>query len=248
MEMLAGEQGRAVRKAMEIQVALGEIYGAERMVPVSSVQVSGVSFDNLGEAGLAFLNQMAEGGGQGACLTTLNPAGMDVENWQALGISPDFARDQQRVIDAFLRMGIVATCTCTPYLCGNLPHFGEHIAWAESSAVCFANSVIGARTNREGGPSALAAALTGRAAEYGCHLEENRRPDLLVNVQARPKGSHEFGALGKAVGEQMQAAGQRRIPYLRGIDGAALEELKSFCASLATYGGSRTFPHGRDHS
>ena len=175
-EMLAGAQGQATRKAMEILVALGTIYGAERMVPVTSVQIAGVSYDNLGEAGLQFLAEMADGGGQARVLTTLNPAGMDIENWQALGISPEFAESQQRVIDAFARMGVVTTCTCTPYLSGNVPHFGEHIAWAESSAVCYANSVLGARTNREGGPSALAAALTGRTPAYGYHLDEGRLP------------------------------------------------------------------------
>ena len=134
--MLAGKERRATRKAMQILVALGTIYGAERMLPVSSVQVAGVSYDNLGEAGLQWLDEMAAGGGRAQVLTTLNPAGMDVEKWQALGISPDFAERQQRIIQAFARMGIVTTCTCTPYLSGNVPHFGEHIAWAESSAVC----------------------------------------------------------------------------------------------------------------
>ncbi len=167
--MLDGSAGRAAQKAMQILAALGEIYGAERLVPVSSVQISGVSYDNLGEAGLEFLDEMADGGGHARVLTTLNPAGMDVENWQAMGISPDFARQQARVIEAFARMGVTTTCSCTPYLFGNLPHYGEHVAWAESSAVCFANSVLGARTNREGGPSALAAALTGRTPAYGLH-------------------------------------------------------------------------------
>ncbi len=239
--MLAGEAGPAVRKAMEILAALGEIYGAQEMVLVSSVQIAGVSYDNLGEAGLEFLAQMADGGGRARVLATLNPAGMDVENWQALGISPEFAEKQARVIEAFARMGVVTTCTCTPYLSGNLPHFGEHIAWAESSAVCYANSVIGARTNREGGPSALAAALTGRTPAYGYHLDAQRQPGLLVEVQAQLSGSHEFGALGKAIGEVLEGMGKRAAPYIRGIDRASLEELKSFCASLATYGGAALF-------
>ena len=89
--MLSGEHGRATQKAMEILTALGTIYEAERMVPVTSVQIAGVSFDNLGEAGLEFLSEMAAGGGQVRVLTTLNPAGMDIENWQALGIDPEFA-------------------------------------------------------------------------------------------------------------------------------------------------------------
>jgi predicted aconitase len=183
-QMLNGEFGPATRKAMEILVALGTIYGAEKMIPVSSVQVSGVSYDNLGEAGLEFLSEMAAGGGKVQVLTTLNPAGMDIENQSSLGVSAEFARQQERVIEAFGRMGIVTTCTCTPYLTGNLPHFGEHIAWAESSAVCYANSVLGARTNREGGPSALAAALTGKTPAYGLHLAENRVPGLTIRVKA----------------------------------------------------------------
>ena len=132
--MLEGASGRAARKSMEILLALGTIYGAERMLPVSSVQVAGVSYDNLGEAGLQFLSEMAEGGGRACVPTTLNPAGMDIENWEALGIEAHFAIKQQQVIEAFARMDILTTCTCTPYLVGNLPRYGEHIAWAESSA------------------------------------------------------------------------------------------------------------------
>jgi predicted aconitase len=241
-DMLDGRHGRATRKAMEILAALGTIYGAERMTPVVSAQIAGVSYDNLGEAGLQFLSEMADGGGRARVLTTLNPAGMDVDNWQALGIPPEFAERQNRVLDAFARMGIVTTCTCTPYLSGNVPHFGQHLAWAESSAVCYANSAIGARTNREGGPSALAAALTGRAPAYGCHLDDARSPSVSVDVDARLSGSSDFGALGKAVGERLEAVGDgRRVPFLRGVDGASVEELKALCASIATYGGVALF-------
>jgi predicted aconitase len=239
--MLAGEQGKATRKAMQILVALGTIYGAKHMLPVASVQIAGVSYDNLGEAGLQFLDEMASGGGQARVLTTLNPAGMDIDNWPALGIPADFAANQQRVLEAFSRMGAVTTCTCTPYLSGNLPQFGQHIAWAESSAVCYANSVIGARSNREGGPSALAAALTGLTPAYGLHLEENRQPGVTVQVKSGLQGSHEFGALGKAIGEKLEALPGKPIPYIQGIDSASLENLKSFCASLATYGGVALF-------
>ena len=250
-DMLAGAGGPATRKAMEILVALGAIYGAEHMAPVTSVQIAGVSYDNLGEAGLQFLSEMADGGGKARVLTTLNPAGMDLENWQALGISPQFAERQQRVIDAFARMGVVTTCTCTPYLSGNVPGFGEHIAWAESSAVCYANSVIGARTNREGGPSALAAALTGRTPAYGYHLDEARRPAVTVDVRARVATTDEFGALGKAIGERVSdakglqrplgSASEKPVALIRGIGTAGVEELKAFCASIATYGGAALF-------
>ena len=239
--MLNGDYGRATQKAMEILVALGTIYGAEKMVPVTSVQISGVSYDNLGEAGLHFLSEMANGGGQTRVLTTLNPAGMDIENWQALGISAEFAKNQMRVIDAFARMNVITTCSCTPYLFGNVPHFGEHIAWAESSAVCYANSVIGARTNREGGPSALAAALTGVTPEYGFHLEENRRPGITVEVTTALQENHDFGALGIVIGKQLESLKNKPIAYITGLERASVEQLKSFCASVATYGGAGLF-------
>lgn len=237
--MLKGLMGRATQKAMQILAALGEIYGAERLVPVTSVQIAGVSYDNLGEAGLQFLTEMADGGGKVRVQTTLNPAGMDIENWRSLGIQPDFAERQGRVLEAYARMGVTATCTCTPYLTGNLPLFGEHIAWSESSAVCYANSVLGARTNREGGPSALASALTGLTAEYGMHLIENRYPTVTFQVDARLEETSEFGGLGKLIGEHIQAS--NAIPYITGIQAATLESLKSFCASLATYGGAAFF-------
>lgn len=238
--MLDGTHGTAVRKSMQILTALGKIYGAEKLIPVTSVQIAGVSYDNLGEAGLRFLAEMAAGGGQARVLTTLNPAGMDVEAWQPMGIPAEFAAQQIRVLDAFSQMGVLTTCSCTPYLIGNLPHFGEHIAWAESSAVCYANAVLGARTNREGGPSALAAALTGFTPAYGLHLDANRQPSLRVDVQAEVRGTASFGALGQVIGKALETRAIR-LPYITGIAQASLEELKSFCASLATYGGAAMF-------
>jgi hypothetical protein len=239
--MLDGDYGKATRKAMQILLTLGEIYGAKRLVSVSSVQVAGVSYDNLGEAGLHFLSEMADGGGQARVFTTLNPAGMDIENWQVLGIDPGFVKNQQHVLDAFAKMGIVTTCSCTPYLVGNVPHYGENIAWAESSAVCYANSVLGARTNREGGPSALASALTGYTAEYGLHLAEARRPEITVEVHAELVDTMDYGAFGKTLGEKLVNAGGKLIPYIQGISQVPLEQLKSFSASLATYGGIGLF-------
>ena len=245
--MLAGEQGRATQKALEILNTLGTIYEAERLIPVTSVQIAGVSYANLGEAGLHFLADMAEGGGRVRVLTTLNPAGMDIENWQALGISADFAENQQRVIEAFARMGVITTCSCTPYLFGNIPHYGEHIAWAESSAVCYANSVLGARSNREGGPSALAAALTGVTPAYGYHLDENRKPTITVevgipdSVRRDGVGTHYFGALGKLIGSRLEEEAHKQVPNISGISRASVEALKSFCASIATYGGVALF-------
>jgi predicted aconitase len=172
---------------------------------------------------------------------------MDIENWQNLGISVEFAENQQHVLDAFARMNVITTASCTPYLIGNTPHFGEHIAWAESSAVCYANSVLGARTNREGGPSALAASLTGFTPEYGYHLDELRQPTVTIIVDAALDENSNFGALGKVIGEKMHMhrgtgeQGGGRVPYIQGIENASVENLKSFCASVATYGGVALF-------
>ncbi len=235
-EMLNGEEGYATKKAMQILVALGDIYGAERLIKVGSVQVAGVSYHNLGDAGLEFLNELAEDG-RVKVLTTLNPAGMDLENWQQLGISEEFAEKQNMVIEAFEKMGILVSCSCTPYLIGNLPRYGEHVAWSESSAVTFANSVIGAKTNREGGPSALAAALVGKTPCYGLHLDENRVPDIHVIVNAHLTKFSDWGALGYSVGKKAE----NKIPYITGIKDAEVDELKSFCASVVTYGAKPLF-------
>ena len=234
--MLAGEQGHATRKAMQILVALGKIYDAERLVKVSSVQVSGVSYKNLGDAGLEFLSELAKDG-KARVKTTLNPAGMSLTDWQSQGIDSGFAEKQLQVIDVYRKLGVEITCTCTPYLAGNEPSFGQHIAWGESSAVAYANSVIGARTNREGGPSALAASLTGRTPLYGLHIRENRVPTIAVDVEAQLSLPEDFSAMGYFVGREAQD----RIPYFRGVRRAGLEDLKTLSAALASSGGVAMF-------
>jgi predicted aconitase len=230
--MLAGETGPGVQKAMEIVTALGRIYGAQRLVPVTSVQVAGVSYKNLGDAGLEFLAEWADQGARVRVPTTLNPAGMDLVRWEALGFDPAFARRQQAVIAAFARMGVTPTCTCTPYLIGNRPRLGDHVAWAESSAVSFANSVLGARTNREGGPSALAAAITGLTAAYGLHLDQHRRATLRVEVRCPPRSTADFGALGYLVGQ----AARNRVPYFQKMQVSDLDQLKALGAAMAASG------------
>lgn len=235
-DMLEGKNGNAVKKSMSILVALGEIYGAKGLIPVTSVQISGVSYDNLGDAGLEFLDEMAKDG-KIRVKTTLNPAGMDMENWEALGIDPEFARKQKLVIEAFEKMGVEATCTCTPYFIGNKPDFGDHIAWGESSAVTYANSVLGAKTNKEGGPSSIASALTGFTAEYGLHLDENRQAHFVAEVKAKVDNPMLFGALGNVIG----GIAKGRIPLMTGIKKATTEDLKGLSASIVTYGGAPMF-------
>ncbi len=230
--MLGGDLGPGVSKAMEIVVALGRIYDAQRLVPVSSAQVAGVSYRNLGDSGLEFLREWADQGARVRIPTTLNPAGIDLETWQELGFSESFAQRQMEVIETYQSLGVLPTCTCTPYLVGNVPRMGEHVAWAESSAVSYANSVLGARTNREGGPSALAAAITGRTAAYGLHLDQNRRATLRVEVRCPVESIADYGALGYLVGKRAR----NRVPLFEGLPECSDTDLKALGAAMAASG------------
>jgi predicted aconitase len=212
--ILAGQNGPAEKRALEIVTTLGRVYGAERLIPVTSVQVAGVSYCNLGQAGLEFIQDWAQAGARLRVPTTLNPSGMDHEQWQRQGFSDAFASKQSQVISAYQAMGIEPTCTCTPYEVGHRPRLGDHLAWSESSAVAYANSVIGARSNREGGPSALASAICGRTAEYGLHCPEHRLATFRVEVDCPIRQPHEFAALGYLVGAQVGGG----VPYFLGLD------------------------------
>ena len=221
--ILAGEYGYALQKAMEILVALGEIYGADRLIPIKSAQVAGVSYKNIGEAGIEFLRDFVEAGAKVSVYTTLNPAGIGDD---------EFMEKQAEVLNLYREMGIETTSTCTPYYGANLPKFGDHIAWSESSAVVFANSVIGARTNREGGPSSLAAAIVGKTPNYGLHLEENRKATVIVDVQAKVKTFVDYATLGYHLGRTLG----NDVPYLRGIKPEKTEFLKEMGAAMAASG------------
>lgn len=229
--MYDGEEGSVVEKSMEILVALGDIYGAERMVNISSAQISGVSYKTIGDAGLEYLEEFAATGVKVKVPSTLNPAGIDLNQWQELGFPEDFAQKQRRIIDAYQKMGISTTCTCTPYLVGNVPILRSHIAWSESSAVCYANSVLGARTNREGGPGALAAAICGKTAEYGYHLDAERKANFIVEVETELKGV-DYGSLGYVVGKIVGNG----VPYFRLRCSPSINDLKSLGAALASSG------------
>jgi hypothetical protein len=230
--MLDGEMGEVAERSLRLLVRLGEIYGADRMIPVGSVQVAGVSYKSIGDPGLEFLEDIAGKGARVKVLTFLNPCGMDMEDWREMGFPEKFAKCQVRIMEAFRSMGIVVTATCTPYLAGNLPRFGESIAWSESSAVSFSNSVIGARTNREGGPSALAAAICGVTPNYGLHLDENRKPDMLIEVEADLESDADFGALGYYAGKLVK----NKNPYFKGLGNPNTDMLKALGAAMAASG------------
>jgi predicted aconitase len=236
-KMYDGEAGEAARQSMEILAALGKIYGAGKMIPVTSAQIAGVSYKTIGDAGLDYLKEMVANGAKVRIPSFLNPAGMDRTQWKEMKIPEKFAKKQIEILDAYAAMGITMSCTCTPYLVGLRPKVGEHIAWSESSAVAFSNSVLGARTNREGGPSALAAAICGVTPEYGFHLDRNRVSDFVVKVETELRTATDFAAMGSYVGEIVKS----RIPAFIGVKNANEDKLKALGAAMAASGSVALF-------
>lgn len=237
-KMLHGEYGPSVQKSMQILTTLGNIYGAEHMIPVKSVHMPGSSIVVAGEAATSFVEQMGENDTKFAAFTTLNTGAMDMDRPEELGFSEETVSRQHRLTGAYERMGGVPCHTCTPYLIGHCPKYGEHVAWGESSAIAFANSVLGARTNREGGPAALAAAIAGRVPAYGYHLDENRRGQFLVHVNATLTDIADYGALGYWVGTRVESG----VPVFTGIPkDVSNDQLKSLGAALASSGAVALF-------
>jgi len=249
--LLAGSEGPGAQRAMEIVVTLGKLYDAPDLVSIDSAHISGVSFKNLGEGGLHMLRQWADDGARARVPAWLNPMWMEESRWRAMGVPPAFAAKQLEVNHAFERIGVEPIMSCTPYLIsGHLPDLGAHLAWAESSAVVFANSVLGARTNREGGPSALAAAVAGCTARYGYHMDEGRKASQVVQVDCELTNIADFGALGARVGREVGDG----VPYFRDLGrwlpplpedlqrgGSAVDRLKALGAAMAAYGSVALF-------
>jgi hypothetical protein len=224
-----GEHGWANEKCMKILVRLGELFDAKRLIPIESAHVSGVSYKTLGDAPTEYLKALASNGAEARVRATLNPHSFD-EYLQAK-LEPGLLNKQLNILEQFERMGFTRSSTCTPYYLEK-PSAGSHLAWAESSAVVYANSVLGAWTNREGGPSALAAAIIGKTPDYGIHKPENRAPQVRVRLRTRLHNEIEFGALGIHLGRVLKD----QIPTIEGLWGAQDDDLKQLCAAAASTG------------
>ena len=235
--MLKGDQGEIIQKSMKLLVTLGDIYGAKKMLKINSVHSPGVSYRVTGDAGLNYVKEASAR----ACFvvpTTLNNVGVDMHNWETVGFESEFAHKQIELSQAYKDMGAVMSNSCTPYLYGNIPMMGEHVAWGESSAIAFVNSVLGARSNREGGPTALAAGITGRVPEYGLHLDENRKGTCLFKVNMELSSDTDYASLGYYAGT---IAG-KGIPVFTGIEKRpTLENLKALSAAVASSGAVALF-------
>jgi hypothetical protein len=203
--MLDGTQGNGVQKAMEILMAYGQCYEAKRLIPVTSVHIAG-NFPVLLDEGIEWLESFGEGGTRVRVFTTKNPEMYDPEQADDMNIPDRFRKRQGRIHDALKKLGVTLTYTCQHYLVGNVPRFGDHIAWASSGSQVFANSVIGARSNRDGDHVALAAAVTGVIPEWGLHIEKNRKADCLIDVASlnlETYGSADYKALGWSLGKKV---------------------------------------------
>lgn len=198
-DMLGGKYGKGTATAMKIQVAIGESFHARRMVPITRAHVA---LSNQ-EADLWFAEKLLDGGARCKIPPTVNP-GFCLSYFKAAGkVSDEYADLMQRTHDAYKALGAVLSYNCTPYLQTNVPYFGEIIAFSESSATPYVNSVWGARSNREAAQSALCAAITGVVPEYGLLLDENRYGDILVEVQADIRSDFDYqllGYMGKKIG------------------------------------------------
>ena len=226
---LNGELGEGAQIAAKVLKSIARAMRASGYVKITSAHISGVNYYNIGDAGLELLQDLSRNT-RFTVPTTINPCGAPVTY-----VSEEFrgtiVEKQRMIYEAFKRMGSTGSCTCTPYEGQNLPSRGDHVSWAESSAVVYGNSVLGLYTNKEGGISALAAAVLGITPNYGMHLDENRRPKKRIRLNFRIKGEARFGALGYIIGKSTV-----EIVSIKGIEGASRPELKSLSAAIGTYG------------
>jgi len=230
--MLAGDFGITVQKAMEVLVKLGQIHNAPFMVEITSAHIDGNIDKEHNEDSIAFIERLAAEKVKVRAFTTLNTVGMDREKYQQLGFTSEQFSNQFRLNKAYERMGCLGVYSCTPYYASNLPRFGDHVAWSESSTPPFVNAVLGARTSREAGASALMAAITGRTPYYSYHVPENRLGQVHVKVDCAVQSISDYGLLGYYVGKQVGSL----VPVFDGLLAPTRDQMIYLGAALATTG------------
>lgn len=230
-DMLVGKHGPIIQEAMNFLVKLGEAFGAEKMVNIDSAYIYGSSVSRITDDEFNKLKIMSGSGLKFKVHTTTHIVGNDLELWEQMGLSEELRKKQLDIIEFQRKMGAIPECTCAPYLVGNVPTKGVHIAWTESSAWIFANSILGAKGNREG-IAPIYSALTGKTPLYGYHIDENRLGTILVKVETPLNGVSDYGAAGFYSGdERLRIVWE--VPVFDGIRNAALRELKAFCGGIS---------------
>ena len=238
--MLKGAEGEAVRRALHYQLQVGQFFGAQRMVPITNAHMMG-DIEVLGDAGLAFLEEMRILGARARIPITTNARCIDFDWAERLGQDAGECAKERKVIATLQAMDIMTTDTCINYQTLYQPHLGERVAWGDTGTCIYANSVFGARTNFESGPAALAASVTGRVPDYGYQLDRHRRGTFLVDAsRATLADLADWGAMGRLVGEHRQ--NYYAVPVITGISRAPLaDELKHLGCALASYGSMAMF-------
>lgn len=237
---LSGEQGEAPALAMSIIARMAEIQGASKLLEISAAHIDSTIY--LGEATLEFAERLAGHGAKVIVPTTLNVSGVDEAGWREWGVSPEWAENARRQMVAYESMGCEPTWTCTPYQTPFKPGFGQQIAWGESNAILYANSVIGARTERYPDLMDICAAITGRVPAVGLHLKENRAGQVLIRLVdisiALQSDDNFYPVLGHVIGK----ISDDRIPVIEGLQTKPSDDqFKAMCAPAASSGSVALF-------
>ena len=250
--MRAGELGEAARLALEQQIAVGEFFGAERLVPVTNAHMMG-DMEVMGEAGFAFVERLLADGARFTVPVTTNARCVDFERAAAVRQRPELVERERALVANLRALGALTVDTCINYQTVYQPHFGEHLAWGDTGTVIWANSVVGARTNYEAGPAAVAAGITGVTPAYGYHLDGQRRGRLRFDVRCALEDWADWGALGGIIGRRV--LDYWTVPVLTGVARTPeADDLKHFGAALASYGSCAMYhmvgvtPEARDES
>ena len=232
--LLNGDCGSEAKELMEVMLKIAELNGARELIEIKQVMLATTEILSLaGEVGIEYMVKLANAGAKFRVPTYTDVVSIDVEEWQRLGIPKGYTQTQRKSVEAVTKMGGILSLTCAPYLCGAIPKLGDHVAYVETSAVIFVNSYFGARTNREVDVSAIASGLCGRAPYYGYHLDENRKGEVLVDLQTELKDGSDYDALGNYVGKIVKT----RIPVFKNMNkDASVQSLMHLGAAMATTG------------
>ncbi len=245
--MLAGERGRAPQLAMSILVRMAEVYGAGELMDISQAHIDSTIY--LGDATLEFAERLASLGAKVAVPTSLNVSGVDECGWKDWAVKAEWAAKAARQMLAYERMGAVPTWTCAPYQTHMRPVFGQQIAWGESNAISFANSVIGARTERYPDLLDICCAIAGRVPAIGLHLTEHRAGEMLLRLDHVPQALQQDDQFFAVLGHLVGARAGDRIPVIDGIVVQAVgRSTEGICRRCRVVWTRRTVSHGRHHA
>jgi cis-L-3-hydroxyproline dehydratase len=238
--MLRGDHGPATKMAMSILVRMAEVAGAKELLSISGAHIDSTVY--IGDAGLEFAERLAGLGAKVSVPTTLNVSGLDEHHWREWAVPSEWARQAYRQMVAYQSMGTIPTWTCAPYQMETKPSFGQQIAWGESNAIVFANSVLGARTERYPDLFDICCAITGRAPAIGLHLTENRAGQILFRLVDVPASLQERDDFYPVLGNLIGKLSLDKIPVIEGMEVTPGEDqLKALGAGAASSGGVALF-------